>query len=52
MQSDLVKFEIKLTEAWQEVMNYHTLNQNLSANIDPIIVDRSRAMVLKSMEDL
>ncbi len=33
-------------------MNYHTLNQNLNANIDPIIVDRLRAMVLKSMEDL
>ncbi len=33
-------------------MNYHTLNQNLNANINLIIVDRSRAMVLKSMEDL
>ncbi len=52
MQFDLVKLEIKLKETWQEVMNYHTLNQNLNANIDPIIVDRLRAMVLKSMEDL
>ncbi len=52
MQYDLVKLEIKLKEVQQEVVNCQTLSHNLSANIDHVIINKSRAVVLKSMKDL
>ncbi len=52
MQYDLIKLEIKLKEAQQEVVNCQTLSHNLSANTDRVIINKSRAVVLKSMKDL
>jgi len=52
VQFDLVKLETKLKEAQQEVVNYQTLNQNLSANTNLIIVARSKAMILTFVKDL